>query len=105
MGEGGPATRRSGPRPPARVRRYLAQFVVNESGAADSASFRRLLPTDRNAGQGQSWSAVRDSAAFHAAWAAIAASTFRPAELGGCTVRMLMQEPATDTTRVAAPRS
>lgn len=89
-----PAERRSGPKPPSRTGRYSAQYIVDESGRADSASFVLLEKGNRSAAEGQRWSTVRDSASFHAAWRAVASSTFRPAEIGGCTVRMLLQEPA-----------
>lgn len=92
-----PAVRRSGPKPPSRASKYMAQFIVDESGLPDSASFRLIAQGDRDAAQGQRWGTIRDSTAFTSAWRAVAASTFRPAEIRGCTVRMLVQEPATLT--------
>lgn len=91
-----PAVRRAGPPPPRRLGKDEAwvQFVVAETGRPDSSSFRLAHGRSGPPTRRQHWGAIEDSVAFHAAWRAVAASTFQPAERRGCTVRMLVQEPA-----------
>lgn len=74
---------------------FVTQFIVRPDATIDSTTFKLLDPARIVVGAdgGRRYTPVTDSALIQVAWHRVGAQRFQAAEIRGCTVPQLVQQP------------